>query len=115
MTARDAELKARLMTEAEAAIEQVLAQRRAAHEASLADIEQVALAASAQVAQAVTEVLVAESAAELCAWPTCARCGRRMKAKGKRRRRVETESGTVTLEREYYHCAGCGVGIFPPG
>ena len=111
----DTELKARLMVEAEAAIDQLLAARTAPAAASLADIEQVALAAGQQLAQAVTVELVAEGATELPAWPRCPQCGRKMKNKGKRRRRVVTETGEVELERAYYHCAACGQGIFPPG
>jgi uncharacterized protein with PIN domain len=115
MVPSETELKARLMAKAEAAIDSVLATRPAPAEASLADIEQVALAASQRVAQAVTEALVGESQAELPPWPTCPACGGKMKNKGKRRRRVVTESGVVEVERAYYHCAPCGRGLFPPG
>lgn len=115
MPAKDAELKARLMAEAETAINKLLAARRAPAEASLADIEQVARAAGQQVGQAVTAELAAESAAELPPWPNCPKCGRKMKNKGQRTRRVVTETGDIELERTYYHCAACGQGIFPPG
>lgn len=115
MPNRDAELKARLMAKAEAAVERLLAERKAPAEASLADIEQVVLTTGQQWAQGLTAELLAESAAELPAWPTCPQCGQKMKAKGQRRRRVVTETGELELERAYYHCAACGQGIFPPG
>jgi DNA repair exonuclease SbcCD ATPase subunit len=115
MPTPEAELKARLMADAAATIDQVLAARKAPAEASLAEIEQVARTAGQQLAQAVTVALVAESAAELPAWPECPTCGRKMKNKGQRRRRVVTETGEVELERTYYHCAACGQGLFPPG
>jgi NADH pyrophosphatase NudC (nudix superfamily) len=115
MPDQNAELKARLKVEAEAAIEQLLANRKAPAEASLADIERVVRAASQQMEQALTAELLAESAAELPAWPTCPQCGQKMKNKGKRRRRVVTETGEVEIERHYYHCAACGQGFFPPG
>ena len=105
MPAQDAELKARLLAEAATAIDKLLAARKAPTEARLADIEQVARAAGQQVAQAVTAELAAESAAELPVWPNCPQCGRKMKNKGRRRRRVVTETGEVELERTYYHCA----------
>lgn len=111
----DTELKVRLMAEAEAAIDQLLRARKPPAEASLADIEQVARAAGQQVAQAVTAELAVESAVELPPWPSCPECGQKMKNKGKRTRRVVTETGEVELERSYYHCAPCGRGIFPPG
>jgi len=115
MPEKDTEVKARLMAEAEATIDQLLATRKAPAEVSLADIEQVARAAGQQLAQAVTAALVRASAAELPAWPNCPQCGGKMKNKGKRRRRVVTETGEVELERDYDHCAACGQGIFPPG
>lgn len=115
MSDRDADLKARLMAQAEVAIDQVLACRPAAESAKWADIEQVALVAGQQVAQAVTRALVTESAGAVLAWPVCPACGQRMKAKGKRRRRVVTESGEVELRRAYYYCGSCHQGLFPPG
>ena len=57
--AGDAELKACLMAEAEAAIDKLLATRQAPAEASLADIEPVVLAAGQQIAQVLTAELVA--------------------------------------------------------
>jgi len=111
----NAELRARLQAEADAAIEELLAKRKAPASASLAEIEQVVRAASLKFEQALTSELLAESAAELPVWPNCPQCGQKMKNKGKRRRRVVTETGEVELERHYYHCAACGQGFFPPG
>lgn len=115
MPAIDAELKARLLAEAEVAIDKLLTTRRAPAEASLADIERGVRAAGQQIEQALTAALAGESTAELPPWPNCPACGRKMKNKGKRRRRVVTETGEVELERPYYHCAACGRGFFPPG
>lgn len=115
MTDRHAALKARMQAEANAAIDELLARRKAPAEASLADIEQVVRAAGLKFEQALTAELLTESAAELPAWPICPHCGGKMKNKGKRRRRVVTETGEVELERHYYHCAACGQGVFPPG
>jgi len=115
MSDRYAELKARLKAEADAAIEELLAKRKAPAEASLADIERVVRAASLKFEEALTAELLSESASELPAWPTCPQCGQKMKNKGKRRRRVVTETGEVELERHYYYCAACVRGLFPPG
>jgi uncharacterized protein with PIN domain len=111
----DAALKARLMAEAEAAIDTLLSTRKAPAAASLADIEQVVQKAEQQIGQALTAELVREGAAQPPPWPTCPQCGGKLKHKGKRRRRVVCQTGEVTLERSYYHCAACGQGIFPPG
>ena len=114
-TARET-LKAELLAQAEAAIDELLAQKKAPAVASLADIEQVAREAGEKVAEAVTTALLQESGAELTAqWPTCPTCGRRLLAKGKRPRRVVTETGAAVVVREYYYCRHCRKGIFPPG
>jgi tRNA(Ile2) C34 agmatinyltransferase TiaS len=115
MSERDAEIAARLEAAAKAAIAKVLAERKLPAEASLADIEQTALAAGAAIEQAIAAELARESAAVLPAWPNCPQCGQKMKSKGKRRRRIVTEAGEIEVERLYYHCAACGQGFFPPG
>ena len=109
-------LKARLMAHAEAAIEELLAQKRPAETATLVDIEGVILKARQQLEPALTSELVAESSQTLpTMWPVCPRCGQRLKAKGKRKRRVVTVTGEVSVTREYYHCRACQRGFFPPG
>jgi hypothetical protein len=108
-------LEARLRAKAERAIAKALTERALPAEASLADIERVALQAGREIEQAIAQALVEESAAELPAWPTCPKCGQKMKSKGKRRRRIATEAGEVEVERTYFHCAACGQGISPPG
>ena len=115
MSNSEAELEARLRAAAEAALAKALAERKAPGQATLADIERVARSAGQQIEQAIASALVQESAAELPAWPKCPQCGQRLKNKGKRRRRIVTEAGEIEVERAYYHCAACGVGIFPPG
>ncbi len=110
------DLKARLLADAEAAIDAALAQKKAPEAASLADIEQVARQAGEKIEEAITTALLQESGAELTtAWPTCPRCGRRMLAKGQRTRRVVTETGEVEVSRAYYYCRHCQQGVFPPG
>jgi uncharacterized protein with PIN domain len=116
MSRRNEKLKAKLMVKAEAVIDELLANRKDPREATLADIEQAVLVAGQQIEQELTEALVTESALEVeGGWPRCAECGGRMKAKGKRVKRLVTERGEVRLEREYYYCAACRSGIFPPG
>ena len=48
--------------------------------------------------------------------PLCARCGKRMQRRGNRKREVVTEGDEVlTLERPYWTCPRCALGLFPPG
>lgn len=116
MPTSKAELKARLLAQAEAAIDEALAQKKAPEIASLADIEQVALQAGQRLEEVITTELLGESGQALSPnWPTCPTCGKRLVAKGKRRRRVVTETGEAELSREYYYCRSCRKGVFPPG
>jgi uncharacterized protein with PIN domain len=109
-----AELKARLLAEAEAAIEKLLTERVDPRTASLADIERVALNAGQQLEEAIATTLAAESALELPPWPICPQCGQKLANKGKRKRRVVTRAGELEVERSYYYCASCRRGLFPP-
>ena len=109
-------LKAQLLAQAEAAIDELLAKKKAPAVASLADIEHVVRQAGETIQEAITTALLQESGAELTAqWPTCPTCGQRLLAKGQRSRRVVTETGEVEVTRAYYYCRHCQKGIFPPG
>ena len=116
MPTSNAELKARLLAQAEAAIDELLAKKTAPATASLADIEQVVRQAGETIQDAMTTALLQASGEELAAqWPTCPTCGKRLLAKGKRPRRVVTEAGEAVILRDYYYCRHCRTGIFPPG
>lgn len=45
----------------------------------------------------------------------CGGCGREMRDKGKKRRRIITSQGEIEIERTYTHCPHCGQGLFPLG
>jgi hypothetical protein len=38
-----------------------------------------------------------------------------MHAKSRKKRRVESRAGSLSLERMYYYCEHCRRGIFSPG
>lgn len=44
----------------------------------------------------------------------CPRCSEPMQNKGKRKRIVRGPEGSIELERAYYYCPACKVGVFPP-
>jgi DNA-directed RNA polymerase subunit RPC12/RpoP len=109
----DEELKARLMTEAAKAIEQVMGDRPAAKAMSLRDIESIAVRAGAAVSGGVQQVLSeAVSQEQDRQEQVCPQCGTRMQRRGERGRRITTEAGTSELERTYYECAACGHHFF---
>jgi hypothetical protein len=44
----------------------------------------------------------------------CPQCGQSMENKGLRKRTVRGPEGPIELERAYYYCPACKVGLFPP-
>ena len=62
-----------------------------------------------------SQALVTASADRQDVGLRCEGCGERMQYKGRKRRRVETETGAVMVERAHYYCARCKAGVFPPG
>jgi hypothetical protein len=110
------ELKAHLMAEAEKAIETLLARKPKAEDITLSDIERLAVQGGTNFREAVLASLVSESsAAGTAAEHTCPHCGQTMHYKGRRAKDVVTEAGEVRVERDYYYCAHCRRGVFPPG
>ncbi len=110
------ELKARLLAEAEKAIDAMLAEKPDPGTLSLADIERLALKSGAQFEAGILKELgQEESEVESGHDQICERCGSRMQRRGRSGRQVKTEVGTAHIEREYYVCPGCGARLFPPG
>ena len=116
MSTPEEELKARLEAEAQKVIAELLANKKGPGEITLSEIEHVVQRAGQAFEQALTTELIRVSPAQIESdWPVCASCGKRLKTKGKRKRRLATLTGETTLEREYYYCPTCRTGLFPPG
>ena len=110
------DLKARLMAEAEAAIDKILANKPAGEDITLSEIEQLALSGGKDFREAVLGHLVEEGQAGVNREAiNCPGCGAAMHYKGKRTKPLVTEAGEVRVERDYYYCAACKRGVFPPG
>jgi len=113
MTADEKALRARLMAEAEEAIDKLLAGRSEKEELQLDDIERLVRAAGQTVMEQFTQELVAEEGQRQDN-RSCPGCGRKMRAKGRKTRHLVTETGDVRLDRVYYYCPSCRKGFFPP-
>ena len=112
----DEEIKGRLLGEAEKAIERVVADRPAAEEMSLRDVEGLAVRVGAEMSASTQQVLSEEvSQAYREQAQSCAQCGTQMRRRGEHVRHITTEAGRSPLERTYYECAGCGHHFFPSG
>jgi len=109
-----AELKAKLVREYAALLDDVLPSDEACAGQTLEAIEDQALDIRAEVGRQVTVALVELNSGQSVPGPRCERCGQEMHYKGRKHRYVRTRSGDIQFERAYYYCRACGRGIFPP-
>ena len=97
-----------------------VAQWRVAHpKATLAEIEQAVDEQMNRLrAQMIGQAAQASTAAgsEASQGLVCEQCGQALQARGRARRRWQTQGGQqVEVERTYVTCPQCGGGFFPPG
>jgi len=116
MVLTDQELEARMMVEAQAAIREMLAQKRPADEITLTEIEGLVRRAGQQIMTQMTVVLVEDSSdQQQVPGPVCDGCGQEMAYKGHKSKNLTTDTGEAALSRAHYYCAPCETGFFPPG
>ena len=84
--------------------------------ANLGQIEEEIMALRKKLGQELmSSVLKHQEASQPGPGPKCQGCEVEMKYKGQKKKQVETMAGGVGLERAYYYCPTCQVGLFPPG
>lgn len=111
-----AELKAALEADAARLIEEALAWNAQAKAPSLTDIEDQVLKFRKVFGERLAQALIEAQPTGEPVLVHCPTCQRAMHQKRRRqRRRVESRVGQVPLERAYYYCEHCRVGVFPPG
>lgn len=108
------ELKAKLLAEAETVIDGMLSKQQSVAQMNLREIVALAQESGRQVATAVVSALSQAGSNEKQV-VSCEQCGQVMACKGKRSRDIVTSAGALRLERDYYYCACCKAGYFPPG
>jgi len=111
MSNKQEDLKAKLLAQAEAAIDKLLADERLNEKMTLSDIEGVIGVSEADFRQGVLEEMLAMQQETT---KVCPLCGNTLRNKGKHKKRVVSLRGESDIERSYYQCAGCGKGYFPP-
>lgn len=110
------ELKAELQAEAERLIEALLTWSEQTEAPDLTAIEDQVLKLRQEFGEKLAEGVMERQPAAEPLTMTCPQCGRAMHPKKKRQRRqVESRVGSVALQRAYYYCDHCRVGLFPPG
>ncbi|BCX02129.1 MAG: hypothetical protein KatS3mg053_4035 [Candidatus Roseilinea sp.] len=112
---RRGEMKAVLMREAEAVIDELLDWNEQAGQPTLTQIEEVILKLRKRMSEAMAvTVIEAQEASRPVPGPVCPQCGREMHSKGRKRNTVESRVGSLPVQRGYYYCEACRVGLFPP-
>jgi hypothetical protein len=102
------------MAQIERVIDKALAAAEQSEQLTMTQIEEVALAARAEIGKQLTTVLVEPARQQAVPGPSCPDCGQEMEYKGQKRHYVRTRSGEIAVERGYYYCRECHSGIFPP-
>lgn len=115
MRRTEEQIKAELMAEAQAAIEELVNWQRQAGAPDLTTLEDKVLAVRQRLGQRLLEVLIEDQEArQPAASPKCATCGGAMRYKGQKGTAIESRVGGIQVERGYYYCAHCASGFFPP-
>lgn len=106
------DLKAKLLAQAEAAIDKMLSDERLNNHMTLSDIEAVVGMSEADFSQRTLEEIIAMQQESV---KRCPLCESQLRNKGKRKKQVVTLRGESEIERTYYQCETCQRGYFPPG
>jgi hypothetical protein len=115
MGVRD-EAKKRLLAKAEELIDELLAWDEETEEPTLTEIEDVVLRLRKELGAEMAEAVISlQEGNRPVPGPACPKCGGEMHYKGQKANGVECRAGALKTERGYYHCPGCGEGLFPPG
>lgn len=104
-------LRAQLETQLDAMLEKVTDEQQL----TLTEIEELVLQTRQAIGQEMTQALAAVESQPAQPDMKCAECGQKMQNKGKKARQLTTQSGEIMVERNYYYCPSCRVGLFPPG
>ena len=109
------EAKGKLMREAEAVIDELLAWEEEVEAPDLSQIEAVVLKLRQRLSEKMAEAVIEQQEnVRVVPGPKCPKCGEEMRYKGEHSKEVSSWVGEIKLKRGYYHCQSCQRGHFPP-
>ncbi len=115
MKAQRAEVKGKLMQQAELLIDQLLDWNEQTTRPTLTQIEDIVLQLRKQLGeQMALAVIDSQEAKRPTPGPRCLACQQEMHYKDMKDNTVDSRVGTLPLERGYYYCETCRTGLFPP-
>jgi hypothetical protein len=110
-----AQKRAKLEASAAVLIEQMLDWDEKNVRPNLTQIEDEVLKLRQQFGEEMAGVILeGQEARQPVENPLCPQCGKPMRAKGEKRKDVESRLGGMKVERGYYYCPDCASGFFPP-
>ena len=110
------DLKAKLMQEAEAVIDELLDWHLSPTEPNLRQVEEKVLALRQRLSEQMSQAVIAnQGTVRPVPGPACGGCGQEMRYKGLKKLQVTSWVGELQLDRGYYYCEQCRSGLFPPG
>jgi uncharacterized protein with PIN domain len=108
-------MKAQLLAQAEATIDQFLDWVEQTEHPNLTQIEDAVLEFRRQVGQTMAETaLQAQDATYTVPGPRCPACQREMHYKDEKAKTLTSRVSDLKLKRSYYYCPHCQQGLFPP-
>ena len=109
-------MKAELMKEAEAVIDDLLDWHETTERPNLSQVEEKVLELRQRLSEEMAVTVIEHQAAvRPVPGPRCGCCGQEMRYKGMKEKTVTSWVGALRLERGYYYCDRCRTGLFPPG
>ena len=115
MKRKRTEVKAELLKQAEALIDELLDWNDQTKAPDFTQIEDVVLKLRKQLGeQMALAVIETQDSQRPSPGPQCATCQREMHYKDVKGNTVDSRVGTLRLARGYYYCPTCRTGLFPP-
>lgn len=110
-----AQMKVALMRAAEEMADELIEWTEGAERPTLTQIEEQVLRFRRVLGERAAELVMEGQEAAAPTEVRCERCGQLAENKGQKTVGIESQVGELEIEREYWYCAQCRTGVFPPG